>query len=330
MAALRMVLPLRPLHHPPTFVPEKVAETPTSPVDTASENEEEDESPTTATKDNKDKCLPGLDFGIEFGAPILGQKYSGLVGNVLLPYGLKRHSQSHRGLMYVADIKQVLDVAVRIFEENHEIHTMRDVCEHTFAELRDIDRSWNFLSAWQKTRAIIERIVAARERHLDNHNGITEALEEFFPFLKSIDNFRKKDAQAKKSSSLKRSRLDFDSDEMVTSIKKTRREKENDELSAKPLEEQIKILKSKSEELENKLYENECNYRRERDAGIQRGLQWGHYVGQIWDVARPSINRDLKIQGKEEWERDELHDFLRANDLHDVTKALLGLKPSIQ
>ncbi|KXH39586.1 hypothetical protein CSIM01_06641 [Colletotrichum simmondsii] len=323
MAPFQMVLALRLA---PKFIAEEVRQSPLSPVESEDEEEKKDEVPAASADTTKSepeapserglmdisslswrlpmpnlsahpniKSLPGLDFNVAFGAPFLPKRYSGILGNVLLPYGEKVRSHDHNGMMNVADrIETIMDVAVKIFQENHEMYTMQDICEKTFAKLRERwqqDITWNFLSSSQKTSTIIQKLVAARKRHLENNDGITTAREEFFPFLKAIDNFlekvyhvRESREQAAKAQrtfpapqtklnlranenifiedsetrSRKRSLLEEGSDVMVTSYKKARLDKEDDEAGkSKALEEKVDVLKTQNEELEMKVKELE-------------------------------------------------------------------------
>ncbi|KAJ3937856.1 uncharacterized protein N0V96_012061 [Colletotrichum fioriniae] len=356
----------------PTFVHER--DTPKSPVGSEDENEEEKKPGATigaqTPVDNKEsvidisslnkalptqnytghsnlKGLPGLDFGVDFHAPILAYRYSGLMANIIFPFQEKRFEPSQGGQMRAAArIKEVMDVGVRTFEENPEIRTLHEVCEQTFGNLRMVQPSWRFSFSLPKITQIIRKIIEARERHLDKNNGVTETAYFFFPFLKAIDNFREKvyavlqyrqqDAEVKKnakqSRGLKRSRDgDSDAEEIAVSIKKARQEKEEEEeeeeLAATPPEEQVKILKAKNKTLETKIHEYEYNYRHERDARAQADKKWTSHVSHIWEVARPAINRDLKAQGKdEEWEEGHLQGFLCWDHLDDAANALLGIE----
>ncbi|KXH39115.1 hypothetical protein CNYM01_12641 [Colletotrichum nymphaeae SA-01] len=365
---LRLTRPLRPLRPAPTFVHER--DTPKSPVESEDEDEEK-QKPVAATGaqtpiDNKEsvidisslnkalptqnytahsnlKGLPGLDFGVDFHAPILAYRYSGLMANVLFPFQEKRFEPSQGGQMRAAArIKEVMDVGVRTFEGNPEIRTLHEVCEQTFGNLRMVEQSWRFSFSLPKITQIVRKIIEAREHHLDKNNGVTETAYFFFPFLEAIDNFREKvyavlqyrqqDAEVKKNvkqpRGLKRSRDDdSDAEENAAFIKKARQKKDEEELSAMPLEEQVKILKAKNKELETKLHEYEYNYRHEREARAQADKKWTSRVNDIWEVARPAINRDLKAQGEEEeWEEGHLQGYLRWHHLDDAANALLGIE----
>lgn len=189
-------------------------ETPTSPVESESEDEAHGTSDGHANREAAEKPppdlaslaapgffknlgahpnlkgLPGLDFEIPFASPILGMKYSGLIGHMLLPYYDKRANYTHSRLVHVGErIKQVMVIAIRVFEDNQKMNTLRDLCEETFKVLREVDASWDFPSSWQKSRAVVTKIVAARKRYLEKNNGVTKAREDLLPFLKTIDRF---------------------------------------------------------------------------------------------------------------------------------------------
>ncbi|KAF4781135.1 hypothetical protein HER10_EVM0007739 [Colletotrichum scovillei] len=285
---------------------EEVRQSPLSPVESENEEEEKDEVPAVSADTTKSepeapsetglmdlsslswrlpmpnlsahpniKSLPGLDFNVTFGAPFLPKRYSGILGNVLLPYGEKVRSHDHNGMMNVANrIETIMDVAVKIFQENHEMYTMQEISEKTFAKLRERwqqDITWNFLSSSQKTSTIVQKLVAARKLHLENNDGITTAREEFFPFLKAMDDFlekvyhvresREQVAKAQQDSearSRKRSLLEEGSDVMMTSYKRARLDKEDNESGkSKALEEKVDVLKTQNEELEMKVKELE-------------------------------------------------------------------------
>ncbi|KAK1456545.1 hypothetical protein CCUS01_09993 [Colletotrichum cuscutae] len=148
------------------FCSGEVPETPSSPVDSESEDEapgSSDGSREATEKPPPDlaslaapgffknlgahpnlKGLPGLDFEIPFASPILGMKYSGLIGHMLLPYYDKRANYTHSRLVHVGErIKQVMVIAIRVFEDNPKMNTLRDLYEETFKVLREVDASWD-------------------------------------------------------------------------------------------------------------------------------------------------------------------------------------------
>ncbi|KAK1524398.1 uncharacterized protein CCOS01_09485 [Colletotrichum costaricense] len=331
------------------FCSEEVPETPSSPVESEGEDEapgSSDGSREATEKPPPDlaslavpgffknlgahpnlKGLPGLDFEIPFASPILGMKYSGLIGHMLLPYYDKRANYTHSRLVHVGErIKQVMVIAIRVFEDNPKMNTLRDLYEETFKVLREVDASWDFPSSWQKSRAVLTKIVTARKRYLEKNDGVTKTREDLLPFLKAIDRFLERvdpnvlesRSEASKAQdgaeyrNLKRSSLGDGSDE-VSSQKKARVYKA-DEIPSKLSDDEIEVLNAKTRDLEKRLQESDA--------------KWSSHVSQIWGVARPFINGGIKAQGQgeKEWEEDQLQGFLRGNGLVNIAKELLGVE----
>ncbi|KAK1640007.1 hypothetical protein BDP81DRAFT_468939 [Colletotrichum phormii] len=283
------------------------------------------------------KALPGLDFGVGDGVPILNRRHSGLFRRIVLPQDASNNPRSAQGTKSVASrLQAVFQAAIRTYEENDGVPTMRNLWTSTFEKLRLSDKTWDFDISYRNTPVIIYKITAARSRFLNSDADKSSIPAEFFEFLHTIDTFILKVESSigkNKSNPLKKKRPhDDETEESQHALKRTRVADVYEDIEKKTKEEQIqywketalglkKELEGRDEAFEglNKLL-HEMKHHENRS-----NLELNNFVSHLWDEALPQINSKQRQQGKAEWASSQLQRYLRATGSSNIADAMLGI-----
>ncbi|KAK2728891.1 hypothetical protein CKAH01_10719 [Colletotrichum kahawae] len=283
------------------------------------------------------KMLPGMDFGVGEGAPIISQNKSGLLGRIIFPHDSAAQPPSNNGVFKVSErIRTIMDVAIRTYLSREGVSNVRQLFHLTFLAFRTTHKSWNFESADRKLVPIMGTILNARKLFLKKGGDTSKIHCKFLPFLNSIDEFievvepgleaRKAVSNAEMAQTL-RSRKRTNDQAPLFATKKRRMSEEHEEVASKTPEEQVSIWRAKARDLEEKLAVTEESYRKARDAKSFKGwLECARWIEEFWNEARPALNDRMRIEGKQEWDEAQLEDFLRSRNLHHIANGVLGVE----
>ncbi|KXH39585.1 hypothetical protein CSIM01_06640 [Colletotrichum simmondsii] len=271
--------------------------------------------------------LPGFDFAVGDGVPILNRRYSGLFRLIALPRDEFSKPHSAEGIKAIASrLHAVFQVAIRTYEMKVGVPTIRNLWLYTFQELRPSDKSWDFEVSHKKVPVIMRKIT-------------TLIPAEFFDFLHTIDDFIyriESTFQTNVSKHLKKKRSrdesDDETEEIQNTMKKARIVHAYEDIEKMAQEEQIRYWKEKALGLKGKLEAqdevvkglhkllHEMKNRKNRSS-----LEFNYCVTRLWDDALPGINEKQRQQGQMEWASSQLQEYLRATGSSRIADAMLGV-----
>ncbi|TDZ36226.1 hypothetical protein C8035_v008114 [Colletotrichum spinosum] len=282
--------------------------------------------------------LAGLDFEVDNGGGFTGIKKSGVVGKILLPFQATQDSPSRAGRLNVAKrIKTSFAAATRIFHTHEHLSAERHLWFLVFDQLRQRDRSWNFIVT-AKAESVMLKIVQARKAFLGKGGDSTTADAEFQPFLESIDEYiavvepglkarvDNRDNTEREQRILKRG-FESTPDSASNDTKKARANTSDidKELEGKPLEEQVAMLKEKLSKMEKQ--RDVCNERlmEVSQASMDDSIEWTRIFRDFWREVLPLVNEARDRAGREELAENQLVEFLRSVRLFKAVDWVLGI-----
>ncbi|KAF6826292.1 hypothetical protein CPLU01_09748 [Colletotrichum plurivorum] len=285
------------------------------------------------------KLLPGLDFGVPENAPIMGNKFSGLVSKIMFPNQAFKCPPSNDGVFKVAQrIKTVVQHGIRTYRTHEDMGQARQIWEKVFRDLQAVDKPWIIHVNDKKAAVVMQFIFDARKTFRQKGGNSANVRASLLPFLEVLDEYidivepglaaRLKHSVSGRVDAYRRNKRGINqvSETPLSKSKKARIAKKDEEIAAQTPEEQIRIWRSKAKDLEEKAELAHDRLQKARDAKSHYSLEWADRLHSFWVAVRPHVNVAMKLKGEPEWEEDQMDAFLRANGLIEVANGAMGME----
>ncbi|KAF6794193.1 hypothetical protein CSOJ01_13771 [Colletotrichum sojae] len=285
------------------------------------------------------KLLPGLDFEVPENAPIMGNKFSGVVSKIMFPNQAFKCPPSDDGVFKVAQrIKTVVQHGIRTYRTHEDMAQARQIWEKVFRDLQAVDKSWVIHVNDKKAAVAMQSIFDARKTFRQKGGNSAKVRASLLPFLEVLDEYidivepglaaRLNHSISDRVETYRQKKRSFNqvAETPLSKAKKARIAREDEEIAAETPEEQIRIWRAKAKDLEEQAELAHDRLQKARDAKSHYSLEWADRLHSFWVVVWPHVNVAMKLKGEPEWEEDQMDAFLRANGLIEVANGAMGME----